>query len=179
MQKSCEKLTVTARSRPKLGTGRIKIIEILRFILKENILNTKDIVAKTDAFFPILIALFREYPLNNLLHNEIIKILEIALTEGENTPLNTAVLKDNVLLNFIIEEVEEDKKIKAGASVYKSRKGFIAHLINLSIKLRDVGETNQNVKRAIEGIPSIIQPLSSLRFTSLSSRRNSSIPRSP
>lgn len=60
---------MTARSRPKLGTGRIKIIEILRFILKENILNTKDIVAKTDTFFPILIALFREYPLNNLLHN--------------------------------------------------------------------------------------------------------------
>jgi hypothetical protein len=75
VQKSCEKLTVTARSRPKLGTGRIKIIEILRFILKENILNTKDIVAKTDAFFPIIIALFRQYPLNNLLHNEIIKIL--------------------------------------------------------------------------------------------------------
>lgn len=150
VQKSCEKLTVTARSRPKLGTGRIKIIEILRFILKENILNTKDIVARTDNFFPILIGLFREYPLNNLLHNEIIKILEVALTEGENTPLNTAVLKNNVLLNFISEEVEEDKKIKAGASVYKSRKGFIAHLINLAMKIREVAETNQNVKKLIE-----------------------------
>jgi hypothetical protein len=41
VEKSLEKLTVTSRSRPKLGTGRIKIIEILRFILKENILNTK------------------------------------------------------------------------------------------------------------------------------------------
>jgi hypothetical protein len=151
VQKSCEKLTVVARSRPKLGTGRIKIIEILRFIIKENILNTKDIVARTENFFPILINLFREYPLNNLLHNEIIKILEIALTEGENTPLNAAVLKDQVLFNFISEEVDEDKKIKAGASVYKSRKGFIAHLINLAIKLREVAETNQNVKRIIEG----------------------------
>ena len=75
VEKSCEKLTVTSRSRPKLGTGRIKIIEILRFVLKENIINTREIVAKTESFFPILINLFREYPLNNLLHNEIIKII--------------------------------------------------------------------------------------------------------
>jgi hypothetical protein len=79
VEKSCKKLTVTSRSRPKLGTGRLKIIEILRFILKENIINTKEIVAKTENFFPILINLFREYPLNNLLHNEIIKIFDIAL----------------------------------------------------------------------------------------------------
>ena len=151
VEKSCEKLTVTTRSRPKLGTGRIKIIEILRFVLKENIINTREIVAKTDSFFPILINLFREYPLNNLLHNEIIKIIEIALTEGEASALNAAILKDNILLNFISEEVEEDKKIKAGASVYKARKGFIAHLINLAMKLREVAETNPAVKRVIEG----------------------------
>lgn len=151
VEKSCEKLTVTSRNRPKLGTGRIKIIEILRFVLKENIINTREIVAKTDSFFPILINLFREYPLNNLLHNEIIKIIEIALTEGESSSLNAAILKDNILLNFISEEVEEDKKIKAGASVYKARKGFIAHLINLAMKLREVAETNPAVKRVIEG----------------------------
>jgi hypothetical protein len=62
--------------------------------------------------------------------------LETALTESENSPLNAAVLKGNVLLNFLSEEVEEDQKIKAGTSIYKSRKGFIAHLINLSMKLK-------------------------------------------
>lgn len=179
VQKSCEKLTVSGRSRPKLGTGRIKIIEILRFILKENILNTRDIVARTDNFFSILLNLFREYPLNNLLHNEIIKILEIALTEPEGSPLNAAVLKDSLLLNFISEEVEEDKKIKAGASVYKARKGFIAHLINLSIRLRELAENNQNIRRLIESTLLLTQAPTSPRSTNPSSRGKSSTPRSP
>lgn len=107
-------------------------------------------MAKTERFFPILLNLFREYPLNNLLHNEIIKIIEVALTECESSALNASLLKDNILLNFIREEVEEDKKIKAGASVYKSRKGFIAHLINLSMKLREIADINSAVKRLIE-----------------------------
>lgn len=145
--------------------------------MKENILNTKEIVARTEGFFTILIGLFREYPLNNLLHNEIIKILEIALTDGEGSPLNAALLKDNTLLSFISEEVDEDKKIKAGASVYKSRKGFIAHLINLAMKLREVAETNQNVKRIIEGTPLPTQCPTSPRSTSPSWRRRCSTPR--
>lgn len=106
IQKSCEKLNVNAATRPKIGTGRIKIIEILRFILKENILSTKDIIGNTDNFFSILLSLMKEYPMNNLLHNEIAKIIETALTEPENTPLNKAILKDNILLNFIRDEAE-------------------------------------------------------------------------
>lgn len=102
VDKSLEKLQVDARSRPKLGTGRLKIVEILRYIVKENILNTKEIVARKDNFFPTLIKLMKEYQLNNLLHNEIIKIVETALTEPENSTLNAAVLKDNILNAFII-----------------------------------------------------------------------------
>ena len=47
----------------------MKIIEILRFIIKENILNSKDIVAKTEQFFPIMLNLIKQYDLNNMLHN--------------------------------------------------------------------------------------------------------------
>lgn len=90
-----------------MGLGRLKIIEILRFIIKENILNTKEIVAQSNLFV-LLLKLFREYPLSSLLHNEIVKILEIALDEEPSSPLNKAILKDNFLLNFIKEEVEED-----------------------------------------------------------------------
>jgi hypothetical protein len=61
-------------------------------------------------------------------------------------------LKDGILTSFIKEEVDEDVKIKAGASVYKARKGFIAHLINLAMKLREVAETNSSLKRLIESI---------------------------
>jgi len=40
------------------------------------------------------------------------------------------------LLNFIVREASDDVKIRSGDSVYKTRKGYIAHLINLCIKLR-------------------------------------------
>lgn len=142
MEKTCEKLNVKAQNHPKIGLGRIKILEILRYILKEDILNSKEILGKTAVFFPILINLFREYPLSSMLHNELVKIMDIALSDPEGSPLNAAILKDNALLNFIRDEVEEDKKIRAGDSVYKSRKGFIAHLINIATKLREVSENN-------------------------------------
>ena len=69
VEKSCEKLKVDKRTRPKLGTGRMKIIEILRFIVKEDILNSKELVAKTPNFFPILLNLVKQYDMNNILHN--------------------------------------------------------------------------------------------------------------
>ena len=103
VEKSCSKLQVDKRSRPKLGFGRLKIIEILRFIIKEDVLNSKEIVAKTNTFFPTLFNLVKQYEMNNMLHNEVIKILETSLTEKEDSPLNKAVLRDNVLLNFLNE----------------------------------------------------------------------------
>jgi hypothetical protein len=75
IDKSAEKLQVNNRDRPKLGTGRLKIVEILRFVLKESILNSKDVIAKKEEFFPILLNLFKNYEMNNVLHNEIVKIL--------------------------------------------------------------------------------------------------------
>lgn len=80
INKSVEKLQVDKRSRPKLGYGRLKIIEIIRFILRDNVLQAKDIVAKTDNFFPTIFNLMKTYEMNNVLHNEIIRILETALT---------------------------------------------------------------------------------------------------
>ena len=63
-----------------MGYGRLKIIEIIRFILRDNVLQAKDIVAKTDNFFPTIFNLMKTYEMNNVLHNEIIRILETALT---------------------------------------------------------------------------------------------------
>lgn len=41
IEKSCQKLNVQKRNRPKLGFGRIKLVEILKFVIKENVLNCK------------------------------------------------------------------------------------------------------------------------------------------
>ena len=106
VDKSCDRLQLTARQRPKLGTGRLKIVEILRFILKENILNSREIAAAREDFFPILITLVREYQWNNLLHNEVVRIMELSLTEPEGSPLNAAILKDGVISKFIVEETD-------------------------------------------------------------------------
>lgn len=103
--------------------------------------------------------------MNNVLHNEVIKILEIALTELEGTPLNDSVLRDDLLLKFVSESVQEDRKIKAGASVYQFRKGYIAHVINLGIRLRQLSKTNQKIKSLIEGNKQLIQLLSSQTYT--------------
>jgi len=58
----------------------MKIIEILRFILKENIMNVREIIGNNTIFLPTLFTLMKEYSMNNLLHNEIIKIIDIALS---------------------------------------------------------------------------------------------------
>jgi hypothetical protein len=91
-----------------------------------------------------------------MLHNELMKIIEIALSEKEGSALNNAVVRDNILITLISEEATEDKKIKAGKSVYQHRKGYIAHIINLAIKLKELSESNQNIKRAIESKDSAI-----------------------
>lgn len=85
--------------------------------------------------------------MNNVLHNEIIKIIDIALLEPEGSPLNEAILKSELLLNFIVEECEEDQKIKAGVSLYSARKGYIAHVINLCVRLRELAANNQSIRR--------------------------------
>lgn len=88
--------------------------------------------------------------MNNVLHNEAMKIIETALTEAEGSPLKEAILREDVLLNFIVEECEEDKKIKAGDSVYGSRKGYIAHVVNLSVKMKELAENSPSIKNVTE-----------------------------
>jgi hypothetical protein len=95
-------LQASTENRPKVGIGRMKIVEILRFILKENILGAKDIIGNKTIFFPILFSLMRKYSMNNLLHNEIIKIIDIALAEPETSSINKVLHDGNVLLNFIV-----------------------------------------------------------------------------
>lgn len=40
--------------------------------------------------------------MNNVLHNEVMKIVDIALTEPQASPLNEAILRDDILLTFIV-----------------------------------------------------------------------------
>lgn len=82
------------------------------------------------------------------------------------------MLKEDRLLNLIVREAREDKKIKKGDSVYKSRKGYIAHIINLCIKLKELSQTNSTIKKLTES-NSILTQMPSLRRSSRAwSRKN-------
>ncbi len=52
--------------------------------------------------------------------------------------MSKLIVNDDVLLNFLVEEANKDIGIRTGNSVYKTRKGYAAHLINLFIKLREM-----------------------------------------
>lgn len=83
LTKTLEKLKV---ERNTLGFGRMKIVEIMSFVLKENVLNTRELAAQESEFFTILFNLCRRYQYNNVLHNEVVKIVDIALNEPEDSP---------------------------------------------------------------------------------------------
>ena len=69
MEKSIEKLSITKNERETLGFGRVKIVEVLSFIIRENILNSREIVSRQSQFFPTFINLVKNYQMNNILHN--------------------------------------------------------------------------------------------------------------
>lgn len=63
-------------------------------------------------FFSILLKLVQSFENNNILHNEVFKILEAILREPQTnkSALQLLLLNDeNVLLKFILTEAEKDK----------------------------------------------------------------------
>jgi len=83
----------------------------------------------------------------------------------------------NVLLNFIVDEAKDDIKIRSGNSVYKTRKGYIAHIINLFLKLRELAEKNCNIKSLTESTYPFIKINSLAMFSRALLRRRCSKPK--
>ncbi len=73
---------MTNRDRAKLGFGRVKIIEILNYILKENLLGSRVIFGSKQTAFDILFSLCKNYELNNVLHNQIVKMVSLAFSDS-------------------------------------------------------------------------------------------------
>lgn len=64
----------------RLGVGRVRMVEILNFILKRR--KIQEYISQQKDFFSLLIELIKQHPLNNILHNEVFKIIISALTLG-------------------------------------------------------------------------------------------------
>ena len=80
------KLKVNKESRRTLGVGRIKIIEIINFILKADILEFRNIVGENSELFPVVFNLCKNYEMNNILHNEVLKMIELAVSASNSAP---------------------------------------------------------------------------------------------
>lgn len=62
----------------RLGVGRVKMLEVLNFILKR--VKVRELLAQQKGFFPLLFSLVKTYPLNNILHNEAFKLIATAIS---------------------------------------------------------------------------------------------------
>ena len=54
--------------------------------------------------------------MNNVLHNEVVKILEITFNQPADAALLKSLIENDILLNFLVKEYKEDATIKAGGA---------------------------------------------------------------
>jgi hypothetical protein len=62
----------------------------------------------------------------------------------------TQLLNNDVLLNFLVDEAEEDRVIRTGTGTQKSRKGYIGHIVVLCQKTQQASTNNPTVAKIVE-----------------------------
>ena len=116
--KAVDRLDCSQSESTTLGLGRIKLIEALFYMLKFDLFGLKSTVSETK-FFERLFALMRRYHMNNVLHNEVVKILTFVLESDEGASLITNVninlfscLKKANLLTFCMKRLKSTRRFK-------------------------------------------------------------------
>lgn len=102
-------------------------------MLKYDLFSLKTAVPETK-FFERLFALMRQYHMNNVLHNEIVKIISFVLETDEGTSLLPNLFNEGRFIDFLFEESEKDTKIQEELLSGKrgiTRKGYIGHIVKL------------------------------------------------
>jgi hypothetical protein len=75
----------------RLGVGRVKMMEVLNFILKRN--KIRELLYEKIKLFPLLFSAIKLYPLNNIFHNEAFKfITNFLASEGTVTTQDVSSL---------------------------------------------------------------------------------------
>lgn len=97
--------------------------------------------------------------MNNILHNEILKMIELAISANNNAPspflqavlcMIIQLVGDDLLLNFICEEAQEDMRIRSGGANRRTRKGYIGHIITICQRLLERAPENDVVRELTE-----------------------------
>lgn len=149
--KAVDKLNLTRRRSATIGMGKIKLIECLFFLIKFDFFNIQTVVPQTP-FFARLLQLMREYEMNNVLHNEVVKILHFMLELEENNPLITNLFEEGHLISFLSEQTLEDDAILAKIQAKEKgacRKGYLGHIVKIGQMLSS--STNPQIVGYLNG----------------------------
>lgn len=146
-----------------LGSTRLKLIELTSLAIK---LNKSAVIEKiiSSNLFGTILSLFCTYEWNNMLHNQVEKILNMVLLESQYLSLKKHVIFNcgwtRLKLLIIWPQLFEDQKLLsliikltdspdfAFREERKIRKGYIGHLVRLSNKINE--STDEYVKSQIE-----------------------------
>ena len=86
LTKAVDRLDSEKSRSSTLGLGRIKLIESLFYMIKFDLFNLKSSIPETK-LFERLFGLMKKYQMNNVLHNEIVKVITFILESDEGETL--------------------------------------------------------------------------------------------
>lgn len=115
------------------GAAKLKLIELLIIALKA---NNKSIQAKLaqSGFIETLLELFLRFEFNNMLHNQVEKVIAFVI-EGNYEDLRVSLFEKADVLSFIINASNQSEYVMAGKHKRKIRKGYMGQIVRLSNKI--------------------------------------------
>jgi serine/threonine-protein phosphatase 6 regulatory subunit 3 len=116
-----------------LGAGRLKLIELLTIAIKSNNRALQAKLAQCE-FMETLLELFLRFEWNNMLHNQVEKIIMLVL-DGDCDEMKASLFESANILNFIVIAASEPEYKMAGKYGRKIRKGYLGQIFRLSNKI--------------------------------------------
>jgi len=117
------------------GGAKLKLIELLIIALKT---GNQKIHAKLaqSGFVETLLELFLRFEWNNMLHNQVEKVLTFII-EGNSDELKATLFEKADILGFLINATRQSEYDMSGKHKRKVRKGYMGQVVRLSNKIAE------------------------------------------
>lgn len=137
---------------PAFGSMKLEAVEMIRIITLKFCPIVKDDLIKSNVY-EILFSLFDKYSNNSMLHSKIEEIVKFSLKYGGNEIIEEIIYKAQ-LIKHILDLSEESKCTMAYATTQNIiKKGYFAHLINISNDLVKQAKDEPEISNTLESIP--------------------------
>lgn len=117
------------------GPSRLKLIELMMIALKTNNKTICDKIIESS-LLETLLMLMTKYEWNNLVHNQVEKIINAILDQG-NDSLKRALFEKGQLLKFLADAGNDQEQPLPGKHARKIRKGYLGQVVRISNKILD------------------------------------------